>query len=106
MPVSVSRNGAWESRSVHGLPQWQPMPWNGGPGPPSGSAARSPDACSPRYRSVGCEDKGVFQVSTQLLKNLRPADEYDHFATVTLEPWDLLFVARIRQLARELPPGK
>lgn len=45
-------------------------------------------------------------MSTQLLKNLRPADEYDHFATVTLEPWDLLFVARIRQLARELPPGK
>jgi len=44
-------------------------------------------------------------VSTMLLKNLRPADEYDHFATVALEPWDLLFVARIRQLARELRPG-
>jgi len=40
-----------------------------------------------------------------LLKNLRPADDYDRFATETLEPWDLLFVSRIRQLARELPPG-
>ncbi|PMS38415.1 ubiquinone/menaquinone biosynthesis C-methylase UbiE [Trinickia symbiotica] len=40
-----------------------------------------------------------------LLKNLRPANDYDRFATETLEPWDMLFVARIRQLAREIPPG-
>jgi ubiquinone/menaquinone biosynthesis C-methylase UbiE len=44
-------------------------------------------------------------VSALLLKNLRPADEYDHFATVALEPWDVLFVARIQELARELAPG-
>jgi ubiquinone/menaquinone biosynthesis C-methylase UbiE len=40
-----------------------------------------------------------------LLKNLRPATDYDRFATETLEPWDLLFISRIRQLARSMPPG-
>lgn len=40
-----------------------------------------------------------------LLKNLRPASDYDRFATETLAPWDLLFMARIRQLARGLRPG-
>ena len=40
-----------------------------------------------------------------LLKNLRPADEYDRFASQALEPWDVLFVTRIRQIARDLPPG-
>ena len=40
-----------------------------------------------------------------LLKNLRPADDYDRFANETLEPWDLLFVSRIRQLARGRAPG-
>ncbi|KKB64964.1 methyltransferase type 11 [Robbsia andropogonis] len=40
-----------------------------------------------------------------LLKNLRPANDYDRFATETLEPWDLLFISRIRQLARDLTPG-
>jgi ubiquinone/menaquinone biosynthesis C-methylase UbiE len=40
-----------------------------------------------------------------LLKNLRPAHDYDRFATETLEPWDMLFVARIRQLARDMAPG-
>jgi ubiquinone/menaquinone biosynthesis C-methylase UbiE len=40
-----------------------------------------------------------------LLKNLRPANDYDRFATETLEPWDMLFVARIRQLARDMEPG-
>lgn len=40
-----------------------------------------------------------------LLKNLRPADEYDRFASQALEPWDVLFVARIRQLARDMTPG-
>ncbi|WP_394843530.1 class I SAM-dependent methyltransferase [Pendulispora brunnea] len=40
-----------------------------------------------------------------LLKNLRPASDYDRFATETLAPWDLLFMARIRQLARDLRPG-
>jgi len=40
------------------------------------------------------------------LKNSRPADDSDRFAPSTaLEPWDVLFVARIRQLARELRPG-
>jgi ubiquinone/menaquinone biosynthesis C-methylase UbiE len=40
-----------------------------------------------------------------LLKNLRPAQDYDRFATEALEPWDMLFVARIRQLARDMAPG-
>ena len=40
-----------------------------------------------------------------LLKNLRPANDYDRFATETLEPWDLLFISRIRQLARGMTPG-
>jgi ubiquinone/menaquinone biosynthesis C-methylase UbiE len=40
-----------------------------------------------------------------VLKNLRPADVYDRFASDVLQPWDLMFVARIRQLARELPVG-
>ena len=40
-----------------------------------------------------------------LLKNLRPADEYDRFASQALEPWDVMFVTRIRQIARDLPPG-
>ena len=40
-----------------------------------------------------------------LLKNLRPADEYDRFAAQALEPWDVMFVTRIRQIARDLPPG-
>ncbi|POZ62797.1 class I SAM-dependent methyltransferase [Chromobacterium alticapitis] len=40
-----------------------------------------------------------------LLKNLRPADEYDRFASQALEPWDVLFVTRIRQLARGMAPG-
>lgn len=40
-----------------------------------------------------------------LLKNLRPANDYDRFASETLQPWDLMFVARIRQLARDLKAG-
>ncbi|MFM0738647.1 class I SAM-dependent methyltransferase [Paraburkholderia xenovorans] len=40
-----------------------------------------------------------------LLKNLRPANDYDRFATETLEPWDLLFISRIRQIARDMQPG-
>ncbi|ATF88786.1 MULTISPECIES: class I SAM-dependent methyltransferase [Burkholderia] len=40
-----------------------------------------------------------------LLKNLRPANDYDRFATETLEPWDLLFISRIRQLARGMAAG-
>nr|WP_205905291.1 class I SAM-dependent methyltransferase [Collimonas pratensis] len=40
-----------------------------------------------------------------LLKNLRPADEYDRFASQALEPWDVLFVTRIRQIARDMQPG-
>ncbi|WP_308142393.1 class I SAM-dependent methyltransferase [Burkholderia pseudomallei] len=40
-----------------------------------------------------------------LLKNLRPADDYDRFANEALAPWDALFIARIRELARALPPG-
>jgi len=40
-----------------------------------------------------------------LLKNLRPATDYDRFATETLAPWDLLFIARIRQIARGLAAG-
>ncbi|AYQ91235.1 class I SAM-dependent methyltransferase [Burkholderia gladioli] len=40
-----------------------------------------------------------------LLKNLRPANDYDRFATETLEPWDLMFIGRIRQLARGMTPG-
>jgi ubiquinone/menaquinone biosynthesis C-methylase UbiE len=40
-----------------------------------------------------------------LLKNLRPADDYDRFATETLAPWDTLFIARIRALAEDLPAG-
>ena len=40
-----------------------------------------------------------------LLKNLRPADEYDRFASQALEPWDVMFVTRIRQIARDLPAG-
>jgi ubiquinone/menaquinone biosynthesis C-methylase UbiE len=44
-------------------------------------------------------------MKNMLLKNLRPADEYDRFAADVLEPWDLLFIARIRQLARGLAKG-
>lgn len=40
-----------------------------------------------------------------LLKNLRPAGDYDRFATETLAPWDLLFISRIRQIARGLKAG-
>ena len=40
-----------------------------------------------------------------LLKNLRPADEYDRFASQVLAPWDVLFVTRIRQLARGITAG-
>lgn len=40
-----------------------------------------------------------------LLKNLRPADDYDRFANEALAPWDALFIARIRELARALLPG-
>jgi len=40
-----------------------------------------------------------------LLKNLRPANDYDRFATEALAPWDLLFIARIRQIARGLRAG-
>jgi ubiquinone/menaquinone biosynthesis C-methylase UbiE len=40
-----------------------------------------------------------------LLKNLRPATDYDRFATETLAPWDLLFIARIRQIARGMTAG-
>jgi len=40
-----------------------------------------------------------------LLKNLRPATDYDRFATETLAPWDLLFIARVRQIARGMAAG-
>jgi ubiquinone/menaquinone biosynthesis C-methylase UbiE len=40
-----------------------------------------------------------------LLKNLRPAEEYDQFANSVLEPWDIMFIARIRHLARDLGKG-
>lgn len=40
-----------------------------------------------------------------LLRNLRPATDYDRFAAQALEPWDVLFISRIRQLARDLAPG-
>ncbi|QLL12564.1 class I SAM-dependent methyltransferase [Pseudomonas chlororaphis] len=40
-----------------------------------------------------------------LLKNLRPAADYDRFAALALEPWDALFISRIRQLARDMTPG-
>ena len=41
-----------------------------------------------------------------LLKNLRPADQYDRFASQALAPWDVLFVTRISQIARDMPPGE
>lgn len=41
-----------------------------------------------------------------LLKNLLPANDYHRFASQALEPFDLLFVARIRQVARGLAPGE
>ncbi|HET9623987.1 MAG TPA: class I SAM-dependent methyltransferase [Kofleriaceae bacterium] len=40
-----------------------------------------------------------------LLKNLRPANDYDRFANETLAPWDLLFIGRVRQIARGMQPG-
>ncbi len=40
-----------------------------------------------------------------MLKNLRPAADYQRFATETLAPWDDLFVARIRQSVRTATPG-
>lgn len=40
-----------------------------------------------------------------MLKNLRPADAYQRFATDTLAPWDALFIARLRRLLRQAPPG-
>lgn len=40
-----------------------------------------------------------------MLHNLRPANEYHEFASSVLSPWDLYYLARLKQVSLSMKPG-